>query len=120
MNALSGKVGPEFASRLTRLRPGQKVRAVVLLNTPTAERKLNTRPTREERQAVIESIRNSAPVALRYIDEILERFNGKRLTEQPSAIGALGVETTSAGISALAESPYIKAILEDQAISSRR
>jgi len=62
-------------------------------------------------------MRSSASAALGEIDEILKRFNGRRLSEQPSALGTLAVETTVAGISALTESDHVKAILDDQPIA---
>ena len=75
------------------------------------------RDKRHHRQKMIESIRNSAQPALTDIDQILKRFHGKRLAGEPDALGCIPIETTAAGISALAESDYIKTILEDQPVS---
>ncbi len=114
----SGKISQEFSARLARLKPTDKIRAVVLLRLPETNGKSSgARPTREERRAAIDSVLSSASVGLREIDEILKCFNGRRLSEQPSALGTIGVETTAAGISALTESDHVKAVLEDQALS---
>jgi hypothetical protein len=114
----SGKISREFSARLAQLKPKDKIRAVVLLRPPETNGKPSgARPTREERRAAVDNVLSSASVGLREIDEILERFNGRRLSEQPSALSTVGVETTAAGISALTESDHVKAVLEDQALS---
>ena len=76
----------------------------------------NTR-SRGERKSAIDAIRESSRVGLLEIDDILERFDGKRLAADVDALGCVAVETTPAGVKALAEADRIKAILEDQPIS---
>ena len=49
-------------------------------------------------------------------DDILTRYDGKRLATSADALGCVPVETVAAGIKALAESEQIEAILEDQPI----
>jgi hypothetical protein len=44
-------------------------------------------------------------------------FIDKKLTTNPDALGSISVETTAAGIAALAASEHVKAIIEDQAVS---
>ena len=110
------KISPEFAARLDHLGLHQKVRAMVLLRANGTAKSSAQRPSRAERQATIEAMRTSAEQALGDIDELLERFGGKRLSERPNALGSIPVETTAAGINALAASEWVKAILEDQAI----
>jgi hypothetical protein len=73
--------------------------------------------TRGNRQATIKAMRKSGEQALPDIDRILARFDGKRLAAKPDALGSIPVETTAAGVIALAASEHVKAILEDQAIS---
>lgn len=111
------KISRAFATRLNRLGPRQKVQAIVMLRTGDARVATTQRRSRSNRQAAIEAMRKSAQQALVEIDTILERFSGRRLAHNPDALGSIPVETTAAGISALAESPYVKAILEDQPIS---
>ena len=114
----SGKISSAFSARLARLTPSERLRAVVLLRKPEPGGKSSgVRRSREERQTAISIMRSSASAALGEIDEILKRFNGRRLSEQPSALGTLAVETTVAGISALTESDHVKAILDDQPIA---
>ncbi len=74
------------------------------------------RQTREQQQATSEALRQSTEEALDELDGILARFHGQRLAEHPDVLGSLPVETTAAGLRALASSRWVKAIMEDQAI----
>lgn len=113
----AAKISPEFAARLDRFGPQQKVHAIVLLQTKnTGSTTAPQRRSRVNRQATAEAIRQSAMQALGELDEILERFNGRRSADA-NALGAIPVETTARGIAALAASEHVKAILEDQPIS---
>ena len=110
------KISAEFSTRLGRLGPQQKVRAIIILRTENVREKTGRRQLRVNRQAEIEMIHKSAEQALSSIDGILERFDGKRLADI-DALGCIPVETTAAALKALAASEHVKAILEDQAIS---
>ena len=113
------KISDEFKARLDGVAPHQKVRAIVLLHTKRAKRKLGRRLSRVERKAAIAAIRKSAEGALVEIDEILGRHNGERLSDV-NALGSILIETTAAGIITLAASENVSAILEDQTISFLR
>jgi hypothetical protein len=52
------KLNPEFAARLDRLAPHQKVRVIVLLQVRSIEQLAGKRQSRLERQAAIKSIRD--------------------------------------------------------------
>jgi len=95
-----------------------RLRAVVLLKTPspTAGNGRN-RPDRSKRQAAIDEIRSSASKGLAEIDEILTRYDGRRLSDTPTALGTVTVETTAEGIAALSESEHVKAVLQDQPVT---
>jgi hypothetical protein len=110
------KISAGFKARLEHLGPQQKVRVVILLCTKDAEKVSGRRGVREDRQRVIEAIRKSAEQALMDIDSILQRFGGQRLATTPDALGSIPVEITAAGVTALATSEHVKAILEDQTI----
>jgi len=110
------KISPEFATRLEHLGPRDEVRAIVLVRTAGLAGPPKTAQSREERKAMVEATRLKAEQALDDIDGILARFKGQRLADHPDALGSLPVETTAAGIQALASSRWVKAILEDQAI----
>jgi len=110
------KISPEFAARLDRLGPQQKVRAIVLLHIQDTGNLSAQRQSRAERQAAVEAMRKSAEQALSDIDDLLERFGGQRLAESPDALGSIPIETTAVGINALAASEWVKAIIEDQTI----
>jgi sorbitol-specific phosphotransferase system component IIA len=89
-----------------------------MLDTPEALLgKAGERRSRDERAAVIAQMRSRASQALKEIDAILARFDGRRLSEAPSALGTIAVESTPAGIAALSESDRVKAILQDQPVS---
>jgi hypothetical protein len=51
------------------------------------------------------------------IDRVLARFGGRGLAERVDALGGLPVETTPAGVRALAATEGVKAILENQTVS---
>lgn len=113
-----GKLSPAFSARLARLTPQQTVRAIVLLRSTVSPDPAALRATRAAgRQALLDALRHAAEPALLDIDRTLERYHGTRLAADVNALGAVPVETTAAGIHALAASTYVKAILEDQAIS---
>jgi hypothetical protein len=108
------KISPGLASRLQDLAPGEKVRVVVLLRTPGAGK--GRRTSSAERGAAVKAVKESARTALGEVDDILERFDGRRLSSSPDAFGAVAVKATAPGIRALARSAKVKAIMEDQGI----
>ena len=110
------KISPQFAARLKHFGPKDKVRAVVLLHTGDIDGTPGKRQTGSDREATIEAMRSAAEQALDDVDGILDRFDGQRLAESPDALGSVPVETTAAGIRALASSERVRAILEDQSI----
>ncbi len=111
------KISTEFEARLNRLGSHQKVRAIVMLHFKDAGKARARRQSRVKRQATFNAILESAEAALPEIDEILERFEGRRLAPSVDALACVPVETTTAGIIALAASKHVKTILEDQPIS---
>ena len=107
----------ECSTRRDRLKPEQKVRAIVLLRTKTPGAPLARHPNRLTfRQARAETIRRSATPALRDSDAILQKSGGKRPASRPDALGSIPVEAPSAGIKALANPAHVKAMLEAQAL----
>jgi hypothetical protein len=110
-----GKISPEFASRLRRLEPGQPVRIVLFLETPPLPAQAS-RQTPDDRQKSVESVKQLTQRALSDIDRILRDHSGRRLSKSPNALGSLTAETTAAGVSALARSPWVKSVMEDQPI----
>lgn len=112
-----GKISHNFWARLSRLEPRQSVRAVVLLHTQTPIRGTGGQRSPGERRKAVDAARRSAEQALIDVDVILQRHGGRRLAPHPDALGTVPVETTAAGITALAGSRHVKAILEDQPVS---
>src|SRR5215471_19609193 len=112
------KISREFSRRLNMLQPRDKVRAIVMLraegNGGGAASAGRLSPA--DRQAIAEQVSNAAEAALPEIDQILERYDGRRMAEHPSAVGAIPVETTVGGVIALARADCVKTILEDQNI----
>ena len=111
------KVSPQFAARLARLKPKDRVRLVVLLATTAATSKLDRSRSRDQRDTTIAATRQSAEHALREVDRILERYHGERLAAHPDVLGTVAVEAPVEAIDALAASKEVKAILEDQRIA---
>lgn len=112
--SLKGKLGPAFAAWLLGVRPSQRIRATVVLRAQEPGEVSVRRQSRTERRAAIDTLRKGMEPALAEVDRILERHRGKRLTHEIDALGSVPVETTLAGITALAASEFVKAILEDQ------
>ncbi|HIK40912.1 hypothetical protein [Thermoleptolyngbya sp. M55_K2018_002] len=120
------KISPEFGARLEHLKPQQKIRAVVMLETDRSEVGRGPgspmppaparRQTPEERQAAIARIRAAAQRSLEEIRPILEAFHANLLAPSPDAVGAVPVEIDAAGIPVLAQSNRVRTILEDQEI----
>lgn len=113
---MPGKISREFDSRLQALPPEGKVRALLLLATGVRTAARSRRLSRKERRATADSMRQAGVAVLDSIDEILAGHDGKRLADGAGSLGTVPVETTVAGIRALAESDRVKAILEDQKI----
>ncbi|MGD9049423.1 MAG: hypothetical protein PVF77_15305 [Anaerolineae bacterium] len=110
------KISPGFSARLKRLRPGQKVQAIVLLHAGDASQAAAKRQSPAEREAAIEAMRSSARQVLADLDDVLERFDGQRFADEPDALGSIPIETTVAGIETLASCDWVRAIIEDQPI----
>lgn len=108
------KIGPEFVAHLERLPKAHPVRAVLLseLSRPSTRQR---RPSRAERQEMLQRVRSRAERTLLVIDAILEQQGGRR-TRDPDALGTVTVEATAEGIRRLAAAPEVKAVLEDQPV----
>jgi hypothetical protein len=112
-----GKISVALATRLAQLSPRQKLRTIIVLQTGHLGRHAGkNRPTGEERQDEMYKSRLASSRVMEDIDGILERFDGRRLS-QPTALGTIVVESTPPGIAALCASEYVKAILQDQPLS---
>ncbi len=116
----SKKISSEFSARLASLGPRDKVHAFVLLRTSGTGSRTSARQNRDDRKAAVQAARKSAERALTAIDGILKEHDGRRLARRPNALGSMPVETTAAGIKALASSRWVQAILEDQPIHLTR
>ena len=115
-DANKAKVSPAFQNRLNSLDADRPVKTIVLLQPEGAHSASGKRQSRAERQAALEALRQSAGAALAQIDATLAPFDGRRLSEQPNALGAIVIEAKAAGVMALATLPSVKAIMEDQPI----
>lgn len=116
-NTADAKISAGFRTRLARLGPDQKVRALVVLRTGQGGRASAVRQSGPERAAAVEAMRKQAEQSLEEVDAILEQFKGTRLRAEPDALGTVPVETTAEGIEGLAASERVQAVLEDQAVS---
>jgi sorbitol-specific phosphotransferase system component IIA len=111
------KISTTFRTRLNRMEPQQKVRAMVVLHLDDHEVAPGRRQSPAERQEAIEAMRKSAEPALAELDHVLRHFGGKRLASNVNALGSIPVEAPPNGIAALATLDAVKAVLEDQPIS---
>lgn len=113
---VKGKISPMFAARLKELKPQDKVRAIVMLDTKSPAPTPGKRPTKTARKTTLKKTRISVTEVLPVIDRILRQHRGKRLNSEIDALSAVPVITTRAGIDALTNSKHVKAIIEDQAL----
>jgi hypothetical protein len=116
----TSKISPEFRARLNQLEPQQKIRAIVLLETGRGSALPARRQTYDERRAAIAHLRETAQHAMAELNTLLQHFDGHPLAKAPDALGSVPVELSAAGIAALAEVPWVKAVLEDQEIHASR
>jgi hypothetical protein len=93
-----------------------KVRVIVLLQVQSIEQMAGKRQSRLERQATIQSVRESAAQVFANIEGIIQHFEGHSLVDRPDALGSIPIEITPAGIEALAKSEAVKAVMEDKSI----
>jgi len=116
-NADTAKISPQLHQRLDNLSAGDTITAIVMIRTPHHDQGPEKRPEKRlprlARQALAADVIEAARAALGEIDEILAHHDGERLGE-PNALAAIPVETTRAGILALAESRHVTAIVEEQ------
>jgi hypothetical protein len=118
MDTEQNKVSSTFSARLARLKPDRKLRVVLVLRPNNGQVYASGEVrTQQGRQTAIEGNRNAASGAIKEIDRILARVEGRRLSDNPTALGTIAIESTPAGIAELSHSDYVKAILEDQPIS---
>ena len=116
MSSRNPKISATFAARLAKLAPDQKLRVIIMLADGPSRKGSGRRLTREQRRKAMEKTQAAADGALDAVDRILGSFDGKRLAKRADALGCLPVETTAAGIRALADAPEVESILEDQHI----
>lgn len=113
-----GKISAAFSARLHRLDPDETVRAIVLLASAHHKAPMSSgRQAPDERERRVRIAREAAVRALDDVDRILQRYGGRRVVGQPNALGTIAVEASPAGITALARSRYVRAIMEDQPVS---
>lgn len=112
----SSKIGHAFDKRLISLAPDTPVRAILVLRSDTLLEKTDRRLSSEKRRARIQAVRDTSKASFETIDAVLHRLGGHRLSDRPTALGTVTVETTPVGIFALAKADEVKAILEDQPI----
>ena len=108
MSNSNSKISPDFATRLARLKPQQRIRVIVFFRT---EVKPNS-----DRQQTTEAVQQAAEQKLNRIRIILEAHQGQLLAERPNVLGAIPLEITVAGVYALAESEVVRLIVENQGI----
>lgn len=109
-----GRISAQFAARLAQLAPDETTRAVILPSIPAPGNQTQQPPP--GRKARIEETKRFSQHVFHDIDEQLGYFGGQRLTKQSNALGYILVETTAAGIAAIADLDWVRAVMEDQPI----
>ena len=104
----SMKISSEFAARLSRLKSGEMIRVIVFLKTETETQKTSPQEIQQIAENKLDNLR-----------PILIKYNGEMIGERPNVLGSIAIKITVAGVYALAESPSVKMIVEDQAIFPR-
>ncbi len=110
------KISAGLAARLEQMGPKDNLRVIVMLRIPAPGKGGRRRTSSEDRDAAVQAVKESAGTAFSEVDDILERFGGRRLADSPDAFGAVPVKATAPAIYALARSRKVKAILEDQSV----
>lgn len=112
------KISTAFSARLDGLHPTAKLIAVLVLHRENSSASSGRRQTTAQRQEAIKRCIAYSEQALGLVDSILSCNGGLRNDSHPDVLGTIAVETTAAGIKELAVLDAVKAILEDQPISS--
>lgn len=110
------KISPEFERHLAIRDPGSTVQAVLLISVPSGKTPSSRQDRIAKRGEMKDRLQAAAESALSEIDQVLARFGGRRLADSVNALGSLPVETTPAGIRALADTSGVQAILENQRV----
>ena len=107
-----GKISPALAARLGD-RNGDEPFGVIL-SLDVLPRRDRPAVSREQRAAAVAATAQRAAPVLAAIDAALAAHGGRRRADRVSLLGTVPVETTVAGIYALADLDGVRAILEDQ------
>ena len=103
--------------RLSRMNPDQMIGIIVMLSTRTERPESEVRLSKHERDKKIREMKKLHRPVLDEVDAVLNRFGGSKSARGMDALGCVLVETTPAGIEALASIANVEAIMEDQPIS---
>jgi hypothetical protein len=112
-----GRIGPELDRRLRASRPDDRLRVVLLVAAAPAGA---VAPRRRRRAETGARMRAAAHDLLPAVDSLLTAHGGERLSAEATVLGTLAVETTPAGVQALACLPAVEAVLGDQELVPMR
>ncbi len=107
-------IDPDLDRRLRFSRPDEQLQVVVLVAAPDGVAPVEPAARRKLRGEIAAQLKEAAANLMPAIDAITRVHGGARLSESPTALGTLAVETTPAGVRALAELPTIAAVLANQ------
>jgi hypothetical protein len=105
-----GRIGPELDRRLRASGPDDRLRVVLLVAAPAGA----VARRRHRRADTGARIQAAARDLLPAVDSLLTAHGGERLSAEATVLGTLAVETTPAGVQALARLPAVEAVLGDQ------
>lgn len=107
---MSSKLAPDFAASLRQGDTSRQVCAFLVVNVVSGGPPF----ARSERRARREAMKAAVEAILPELDDLLARQGGRRLPSSLDALGIVAVETSAAGVLALAEIAWVAAILSEQ------
>ena len=112
------KISREFLSRLGRLDSGEVLAVIVVIDPddPLRSKEPARRQSRSTRALRYRQRRRDARLIIGDIDEILDRWGGRRISDSIDRIGGLRVAATRDAVTRLAQLNNVTAVLEDQAV----
>jgi hypothetical protein len=110
------KISPAFRARLQSCAPAEPVRATLLVDLAglALPEKPKGRLTREDRNR--RAVQFKRLVGDPQIESLLGRHGARRVSDQPSPLGAILVEAPAAEILAIESEPLVRAVLDDQTL----
>lgn len=118
---VTAKISSAFRSRLESQSPTDVVRAVLVFDLSSLTDAINTphvpgRRTAAQRRAKVKRLSEVAPALNDRVNQLLNRYHARRMSEKLTSLGTLLVEAPASEFFLLEDEPLIRAVLDDQAV----